>query len=452
MPIRLKPGIKKKSPRGEYEIVSHMNDGMFATAYEAKTASGRKVFFKEYKSPTPTVAWFNGYVAYQQELKRRIESDPATRSRCYEFLDFFVDRFFYQVFQFIEGGESLEGFLERTQVDLNLHWDERVEYSRTMMYAMAGLHKAAVVHCDLKPDNLYLLPHPSIPGKRWLRVIDMDFAVLADVQAPWHGINGYVGTPSYQSPEHLAGKVPGRESDVFTLGLILGELLVGKHPFSGIEDYEPAAMKGGLHNRIKVAQPIKNVLNHEFLEDVLNACLNPNPGNRPTAQQVAEALMGKEFDFPDAWRGKRRKASVVDTMTDEKPKSNPKPKLATKPIDTEMPLSAESNVHRNAAVPIELWFDGKCVTRVSTNAEIGKYTFKGVHDDYKYLNSSQFHLFRAPGSRVWMISTSPDATNETMLNGKALREPCELKDGMRISVGNSAKEIEKLPLTVKIGS
>ena len=450
MPIRLKPGIKKKSPRGEYEIVSHMNDGMFATAYEAKTASGRKVFFKEYKSPTPTVAWFNGYVAYQQELKRRIESDPATRSRCYEFLDFFVDRFFYQVFQFIEGGESLEGFLERTQDDLDLHWDERVEYSRTMMYAMAGLHKAAVVHCDLKPDNLYLLPHPSIPGKRWLRVIDMDFAVLADVQAPWHGINGYVGTPRYQSPEHLAGKVPGRESDVFTLGLILGELLAGKHPFSGIEEYEPAAMKGGLHNPIKIAHPVKNVLNHQFLEDVLNACLNPHPVNRPTAQQVAEALMGKEFDFPDAWRGKHRKVTEVGSIRDEKLKPGPKPEA--KLIDAAMPVSAESKLHSDPVVPIELWMDGQCVTRVSTDAEIGKYTFKSVHEDYKYLNLRQFKLFRDPESSVWMIAHAVEATNETMLNGKALRVPCELKDGMRISVGNSAKKIEKLPLTVKIGS
>ena len=259
MPIRLKPGAKKTGSRGEYEIVRHLNDGMFATAYEAKTAAGRKVFFKEYKSPTPTVAWFESYVKYQQDLKGRIEGDPTTRSRCYEFLDFFVDRFFYQVFQFIEGGESLEQFLARTQDNLDEHWDERVDFSRTMMYALAGLHKAQVVHTDLKPDNLYLLPHPTLPGKRWLRVIDMDFSILADKKAPWDGINGYVGTPRYQSPEHLTGKVPIPASDVFTLGLILGELLTGSHPFVGVEDYEAAAKEGSSHEPITVHGSIKNV-------------------------------------------------------------------------------------------------------------------------------------------------------------------------------------------------
>lgn len=435
MPIRLKPGSKKSGSRGEYEIVRHLNDGMFATAYEARTSAGRKVFFKEYKSPTPTVAWFNSYVEYQQELKKRIESDPATRSRCYEFIDFFVDRFFYQVFQFIEGGESLEQFIARTQDRIDAHWNERVDFSRTMMYALAGLHKAEVVHTDLKPDNLYLLPHPAILDKRWLRVIDMDFSILADKKAPWDGINGYVGTPRYQSPEHLSGKVPTAESDVFTLGLILGELLNGKHPFSGIDDYESAAKEGGAHEPITVRGAIKNVESKDFMEDVLNACLHHSPSARPTAQQVAEALMGKEFELPKAGGRPRRAEAGI------------KPEKAT--IHSRLETAAKTNAESHSSV--EFWLDDRCVTRVSTNADIGKYTFKGIHDDYQYLNEKQFRLYRDTGSGAWMIEHYPDAANETLLDGMPLKSPGELKDGMRISVGNSAKKIEKLPLTVRMG-
>ena len=433
MPIRLKPGTRKKSGSGEYEIVRHLNDGMFATSYEAKSSAGRKVFFKEYKSPTPTVDWFDSYVQYQQELKHRIESDPTASTRCYEFLDFFVDRFFYQVFQFIEGGESLEQFLARTRDDIDLHWDERIEYSRTMMYALAGLHKAKVVHTDLKPDNLYLLPHPTIPGKRWLRIIDMDFSILSDKQAPWHGINGYIGTARYQSPEHLVGKVPSAESDVFTLGLILGELIEGRHPFSGIEDYESAAKEGGSHEPICVSRPLRNVASNHFLEDVLNMCLKPDPAMRPTARQVAEALMGKEFDL-HVGGGRHRR-------------------VERKPEKEAAGLS-RPGVHAKSSGAIgesvELWLDDRCVTRVSTNADIGKYAFKGIHDDYQYLNEKQFRIYREPGAVAWMIAHMPEAMNETLVDGNPLTEPVELRDGMRISVGNSARKIEKLPLTVKL--
>lgn len=445
MPIRLKPGTKKRGDRGEYEIVRHLNDGMFATAYEARTLAGRKVFFKEYKSPTPTVAWFDAYVKYQQDLKWRIESDPTTRSRCYEFIDFFVDRFFYQVFQFIEGGESLEQFIARTHGRIDAHWNERVEFSRTMMFALAGLHKAQVVHTDLKPDNLYLLPHPTIPDKRWLRVIDMDFSILADKKAPWDGINGYVGTPRYQSPEHLTGIVPIPASDVFTLGLMLGELLTGAHPFSAVEDYESAAKEGGAHEPITVHGSIKNVESKEFLEDVLNACLHPSPTARPTAQQVAEALMGKEFELPKAGGYPRSAGSGIKPekppRTDGREESKPEPSR-----------HASSSISSNATkAPVEIWLDGHCVTSVSTNSEIGKYTFKGIHDDYQFLHASQFWLFRNTASGAWMIEHCTGATNETLVDGQPLTAPMKLTDGMRVSVGNFKKKIEKLPLTIKLG-
>jgi serine/threonine protein kinase len=60
----------------------------------------------------------------------------------------------------------------------------------------------------------------------------MDFSVLVDRRAPWHGYQGYVGSDNYRSPEHITrGAVPGLASDVFTCGLMLHELLAGVHPY-----------------------------------------------------------------------------------------------------------------------------------------------------------------------------------------------------------------------------
>ena len=77
-----------------------------------------------------------------------------------------------------------------------------------------------------------LIKDPSIGAGYQLKLIDMDFSLLADRRAPWHGYQGYVGTDNYRSPEHLTrGAVPVLASDVFTCGLILYELLAGVHPY-----------------------------------------------------------------------------------------------------------------------------------------------------------------------------------------------------------------------------
>ena len=73
--------------------------------------------------------------------------------------------------------------------------------------------------------NVYLIRDPSLGAGYQLKLIDMDFSVLADHRAPWHGYQGYVGSDNYRSPEHLTrGAMPGLASDVFTCGLILYEL------------------------------------------------------------------------------------------------------------------------------------------------------------------------------------------------------------------------------------
>jgi serine/threonine protein kinase len=102
-----------------------------------------------------------------------------------------------------------------------------------MMMGMAALHAQRIVHTDLKPDNLMLIPNPHKAGSFYLKLIDLDWSIFSDRKAPWDGEEGYVGTPGYMSPEHIAQKVPKEHSDVFTCALMLGELLGQGHPFAG---------------------------------------------------------------------------------------------------------------------------------------------------------------------------------------------------------------------------
>jgi tRNA A-37 threonylcarbamoyl transferase component Bud32 len=98
--------------------------------------------------------------------------------------------------------------------------------------ALAAAHAARFVHRDLKPENIYLCAHPGQPDYVKL----LDFGLVKTVteshgHATAEGI--FVGTPAYASPEQASGKPVDHGTDIYSLGVILYELLCGRLPFEG---------------------------------------------------------------------------------------------------------------------------------------------------------------------------------------------------------------------------
>ncbi|MBW3654578.1 MAG: hypothetical protein KY444_00605, partial [Gemmatimonadetes bacterium] len=219
-----------------YQIDKVFGPGAMAISYAARKSSGQRVFFKQYKSPSVTVEWYRDYVRYQKELNRRIAESPA-RNFCVRAIDAFEavwgGRTYFQVFELVENGADLGGIFEREAEANGGHtlavpfkdarlWEQHVIWAKVLMSGINTLHAAEIAHADLKPDNAFLIEDPSIAAGFQLKLIDLDFSVLTDQTAPWHGRQGYVGTDNYRSPEHFtAGATPGAASDVFTCGLIL---------------------------------------------------------------------------------------------------------------------------------------------------------------------------------------------------------------------------------------
>src|SRR5688572_23737251 len=184
-----------------YTITRVFGPGAMAISYEARSRAGQRVFFKQYKSPAVTVEWYRGFVRYQKELNRRIAETPA-RNYCVRAIDAFEavwgGRNYFQVFEFVENGADLGGIFERESAENGGRplaipfanprmWEQHVIWAKVFMSGIHTLHQAAIAHADLKPDNAYLIEDPSIAAGYQLKLIDLDFSVLTDRQAPWHG-------------------------------------------------------------------------------------------------------------------------------------------------------------------------------------------------------------------------------------------------------------------------
>ena len=464
--LKLKEGDRIKG----YDILKAFDPGAFAFASKARSPSGRIVFFKKYKRPGGSSPWLAGYVAYQMELKRRVQSDPPARNLCYEFIEFFEMKktggtiplsAFYQVFEWVDGGKSLRDALDELRTNpAAFSWNQQVIFARVMLAGINAIHRIGVIHTDLKPENLYLLPEPAIAAKYKLRVIDMDFSLLEGRSAPWHGSEGYVGTPGYMSPEHIAGQVPNKASDVFTLGLMLGEILGGAHPAAhAMDDYEDL-IKNGRLKPVIVRNPIEGVSDPDFLGHVINSCLRPEASKRPTAEQVLMALNGRLAE----WDGKRPKTNSAAPTTEigamsgsraESAAPSRSETVSSPSVAVPEPSVAHAAVSATVTSPssgsaagVELVGPAGQKLKASIPTKFGRTVLKAWGPDYeKFMSPEQFHVFRN-ASGAWMIEHCSTATNATNADGVAITAAIPVHDGMVVTLGKTGKCPVRLDLGV----
>jgi eukaryotic-like serine/threonine-protein kinase len=436
-----------------YRITRVFGPGMMAISYAATGPSGRKVFFKQYKSPAPTVVWYKDFVAYQKELSARVvrgKADNFAVAQVDSFEEVWGGPCYFQAFQFVENGADLQQVMDKEREAHRATkkaptsdpaiWARHATWAKVLVSAIAALHEVKIVHADLKPANAYLIEDPTIAAEFQLKLIDMDFSVLADRRPPWHGHQGYVGTDNYRSPEHLMrGAVPLLASDVFTCGLMLYELLAGRHPYWSEDqaDYsrqvqaykaEPPALLG----------PMPWPASNADVSAALHRCLNPDPAKRPTAIELRATLSGRD-----------RKPPTVPPAAKPVPKAAPKP-TAPAPA-TPAPRAAPAVVGKAlVSETVQLLGPGGKLVQIGVRTVLGKMLMRQFGSDADYWDERQC-VFERDVSGRWVVKPAGATTNQTLVNGRALPAVHALSSGDQIAVGNQAKGIAKLTLTVQPG-
>jgi len=127
-------------------------------------------------------------------------------------------------------GETLAARIRRARVP----HDRALQIVRSVARALHAAHEQGIVHRDIKPDNIFIVPDPEMPTGERIKLLDFGIAKLgSDGTAPGLTRTGAVmGTPLYMSPEQCRGAgTVDRRSDLYALGCILYELLCGRPPF-----------------------------------------------------------------------------------------------------------------------------------------------------------------------------------------------------------------------------
>jgi serine/threonine protein kinase len=179
--------------------------------------------------------------------------------------------------------ELVEGTTLRRLCRNPLPVDQVIHLGQQMADALAAAHIHGIVHRDVKPENI------MVRRDGYVKVLDFGLArqISADTCSAPGGLP--VGTLQYMSPEQARGQPLTASSDVFALGLVLYELLAGRHPFAANSALEIAL---AIASEQPPAPSSLNAFISPCLDSLILSMLAKDHRVRPSAQDVAAALAG----------------------------------------------------------------------------------------------------------------------------------------------------------------
>ncbi len=206
---------------GRYKIESLLGQGGMSAVYQGTDPNLRR---------TVAIKLIHGHLTGDPEFVRRFEAEAAAVAQLrhpniIQVFDFnHDDDTYYMVLEYLPG-ETLHSRLRRLgQSGQALPVPEALTIATSIAEAIDYAHKRGLLHRDIKPANIMLNPSGD--------AVLMDFGVAKILGGASHTATGaVVGTAQYLSPEQVLGQRPTERSDIYSLGVTLFEMIVGRAPF-----------------------------------------------------------------------------------------------------------------------------------------------------------------------------------------------------------------------------
>jgi serine/threonine protein kinase len=216
----------------------------------------------------------------------------------------------YLVMEFLEG-QTLEKLMQRMRP---LPEGDALRIVSQILDALDYLHRQGVVHRDLKPQNIMICNDGSV------RIMDFGIAKAAESRRiTFGGFSPTMGTPDYMAPEQVKGQRGDKQTDIYSVGAILYEMVTGRVPFEGQNAYivmnarligDPVAP---LTYNSKIRPEVEEIILHAMARD-------PADRYRSAAEMKAEVdapetviVTGRasRLTAPVQWKRRWRVARVV---------------------------------------------------------------------------------------------------------------------------------------------
>lgn len=249
-----------------------------------------------------------GYRAAVKVLGGRLDNDPRQHQYVERFLDearavnlishpgvvqIFDygetdDHIVYIMMEYLEG-QTLQSRLFDSSTGKTKRFSIRqaLRLVRYVASAMAQAHDKGVLHRDLKPDNLVVIPDTGFLGGERIKILDFGLARFLDSPERRTTAGIALGTPTYMSPEQCLGEDLTGKTDVYSLGAILYEIFAGRPPFPG--DQHAVVMRQHVGD---APQPLESLVPNlpVSVADLVSSMLQKQAGARPDMHKVVERI------------------------------------------------------------------------------------------------------------------------------------------------------------------
>lgn len=255
--------VKGQKINDRYEIIRVIGEGGMANVYLAMdTILNRKVAVKVLR----------GDLANDEKFVRRFQREALSASslnhpNIVEMYDVGEDDGnFYIVMEYVEGKNLKQLIKRRTKLSL----PEVIDIMKQLTDGIAHAHDSFIIHRDIKPQNMLILDNGLV------KITDFGIAVALN-STQLTQTNSVMGSVHYLPPEQAAGKGATFKSDIYSLGILMYELVTGKLPFKG-ENAVEIALK-------QMKEPIPSVRDEDesipqSVENIILKACAKNPKNR----------------------------------------------------------------------------------------------------------------------------------------------------------------------------